>query len=389
MTQKHIALLHWYVVLCATSCGEDSGPGPDTTSSALAPPPAVADTGGALKPAIVVPDRFEGYPLDVIAAYKERGLQVVLRAKISVPTTEKMRDEVRSVIVKRQPWPAARVTVAFNGGNPTLWQSIADAASVWTDSINLQIDFWTDASKKRFRTWTENDLVYSADIRISFSGASNWSVIGREAISLRGPAQASMNLARFTGAVLPTNWRTTTIHEFGHALGFQHEHQSPKANCILEYRWKDERYVGTTADDGSWGIDSNGNYPGVYTYLGGAPNQWPAPMVDFNLRELPFDRGEEYDTSPYDPKSIMHYAFVPWLFVNKEQSKCYKPLGSISTLSAEDRRGAAKAYPKFLSEKTTFQMRTDSAVVRQLAKTFNGGDVAKLGAAIKAMRVKQ
>ncbi len=41
------------------------------------------------------------------------------------------------------------------------------------------------------------------------------------------------------------------LHEFGHALGILHEHQSPVANCVNEYNWEF-----------------------IVKYLSGPPNNW-------------------------------------------------------------------------------------------------------------------
>lgn len=55
-------------------------------------------------------------------------------------------------------------------------------------------------------------------------------MVGRNAVNAAlpggGPGQASMNLAGFDIA-LPADWQAVVRHEFGHALGFEHEHQSP------------------------------------------------------------------------------------------------------------------------------------------------------------------
>ena len=370
------------IIAAVAGCSGDNTPKTDTAAPAMAPPPA-ADT-------IEMAEALEGYPRDVIQALSKRGDAVGIRAKIAVQMTDKMRTVIQSVFVEGQSWPNGTVTVAFNGGSAQLREQIAETARVWGDTANVRFDFWTDGSKKAFRTWNPSDADYAADIRISFEEGGSWSVIGIDAIAkeIRGPGQASMNLGGFARPALPTNWHVTTVHEFGHALGFQHEHQSPAADCIAQYRWDDGPYKPTKARDRSWGVDVDGNYPGVYTYLGGPPNEWIISEVDFNLRRLPYDRRQTYEISPYDSMSIMHYAFPSWMFVMKDRARCYRAPGSITTLSTLDRRAAAKAYPILGSEKRMFEMRIDSAIARKLGRTFSSPDAAKLSTEIKTMRAE-
>ena len=49
-----------------------------------------------------------------------------------------------------------------------------------------------------------------------------------------------MNLGGFTEE-LPDDWEATVLHEFGHAIGFLHEHQSLNSTCEEEFRWDNER----------------------------------------------------------------------------------------------------------------------------------------------------
>jgi hypothetical protein len=133
-----------------------------------------------------------------------------------------------------------------------------------------------------------------------------------------------MNLEGFDRN-LPPDYSATVLHEFGHALGFNHEHQSPRSGCDDEFRWEDD-------PDGAQGI---------YSLLAGPPNYWPKWKVDSNLRQMP--DSSAYDVSAHDPNSIMHYSFEPWMLKRGEKSQCF--VTKNRCLSVLDRQGMRRAYP--------------------------------------------
>jgi hypothetical protein len=95
-------------------------------------------------------------------------------------------------------------------------------------------------------------------------------------------------------------------HEMGHALGLNHEHQSP--------------YGGI-----EW------NKQAVLDEFQGPPNNWTPEMIDWNiLRKLDVN---EVKGSQWDPDSIMEYEFGPGLILKPEQYKAgLTPAGGISPL---------------------------------------------------------
>jgi hypothetical protein len=81
------------------------------------------------------------------------------------------------------------------------------------------------------------------------------------------------------------------LHEFGHALGFDHEHQIPLSACQTDFRWdNDPGYVETRDADGEFVPDDRGRNPGLYTAFEGPPNNWSKETDDFNLKELAFSK---------------------------------------------------------------------------------------------------
>ena len=71
------------------------------------------------------------------------------------------------------------------------------------------------------------DSVGNADIRIGFEPGASWSAVGSGADKL-DKTKPTLNLGWLNDNEKPTpEDRSTILHEFGHALGMMHEHQSP------------------------------------------------------------------------------------------------------------------------------------------------------------------
>lgn len=242
------------------------------------------------------------------------------------------------------------IRVAFLEGPTELHREIEQTAKKWTAHCNLTLDFGFDPDTGRYRSWSPGDTApYKADIRIAFHTGLHplrgyWSMVGTDSIDpfIAGPGEASMNFGGFLNGI-PNQGQATIIHEFGHALGFHHEHQHPTAGCEREFRWEDDPgYVPTTNASGGFIADGAGRQPGLYTVLGGPPNNWPKSRVDFNLRQL--RDTSAFMTGPFDVRSIMKYSFPEWMFRGGAQSPCFSPRNV--ELSAQDIAGISQAYPK-------------------------------------------
>ena len=214
---------------------------------------------------------------------------------------------------------------------------LALMSKMWVNGTNLTYFFFKEPAQWRggsnqeqavrdaFATWKELgigltfqevDIASDAMIRIGFDQSDgSWSYVGRDCIDHGGgPTERTTNF----GWDLTTPYgRDTALHELGHALGFPHEHQNPRAGIV----WDEEK---------------------VYESLGGAPNYWPREKTHWNIiRKIP---ANTVDGSAWDKDSIMHYQFEAGLI---QQPSAYQtqPLIPASGLSPLDIETVRRLYP--------------------------------------------
>jgi hypothetical protein len=183
-------------------------------------------------------------------------------------------DNKAGIITKKR-WSAGQtLMVAFSGGTEFMREKVRQFALEWTQHCSIKFNF------------VKSD---KADIRIVFKEVeASWSLIGTDAKPPKMPPYANVKLPpsmNFKPSIFTQHElviKSIVLHEFGHALGLIHEHQSPGANI-------------------PW------NRPAVYKDLADA--RWSRKEVDHNFFNIYSQR--KITNSSYDRKSIMHYSILP------------------------------------------------------------------------------
>ncbi len=247
----------------------------------------------------------------------------------------------RAIFAQNAKWPVGHtITVAFNGGDPEIRKLVADTVPEWSKYGNIKFDF-IDPATGKYREWSPSDTKYNAEIRIGFAKDGYWSVIGQQSISAARPNEKSMNLD-------PTGWREigpyftgTILHEFGHALGFLHEHQHPFAGGMTEIRWQDDfGYVPTKDNRGVYMADSAGRLPGLLSYF--VTTQGWSPDMSYS-QIATYEDTDQLALGPLDTTSIMQYAQTPFLLKTGKASPAFAYENDV--LSEGDKVAIQKQYP--------------------------------------------
>jgi hypothetical protein len=228
------------------------------------------------------------------AAYLEK--MIALRKAMA---SIEQKDGTKGIFQPIFQWPAAysKLRICFFGASTEQRKAIAEIASEW-ESATTGISF--DWGGENFRTCGKDEKAVS-HIRIGFDEPGYFSALGIAGLYLTEWNKKTMNLSgydKLSPAEIKAGGKAGTIrHEFGHALGLDHEHQSPRSVCEKDFNW--ER---------------------IYEEASKGPEPWTKEMVDNNFRVV---LDPDAIATKYDPKSVMKYSFPAEWFVNGEQSKCF------------------------------------------------------------------
>lgn len=209
-------------------------------------------------------------------------------------------DALRLAALCAKLWPPHQrvLHVRFLDGDARLHAKVAAYAAEWSRYGAIRLIF---------------DNAADAHLRVSFSPGASWSLLGTDALhpSL-GPDDPTLNFGWLTPAIPNDELAAVVLHEFGHALGLIHEHQSPAADL-------------------PW------DRAAVYAFYSGPPNFWTRDEIDRNI----FARyaAAESNFSQFDPLSIMGYP-IPKEFT---QGKFYSSVNR--TLSPTDKCHFGLLYP--------------------------------------------
>jgi hypothetical protein len=219
-------------------------------------------------------------------------------------------------------WPMGQevINVCFIGGTAQQRQVVVDIASQWMKVEGARIPFKFHSDPSRANTCTGK--VEFDHIRVGFEpNGTIWSALGKQSVVApeKFPlAKPSMNFG-FKQEMRPSRTvRRSILHEFGHALGLEHEHQNPNFECWPNEYNRAEVMKGLARD------------------LNLDPTDIEAQMVVLNKPGDLVARG-------FDRSSIMFYAFPIAFYRKKMESPCFS--AGLPEISKEDRELIADLYP--------------------------------------------
>lgn len=274
--------------------------------------------------------------------------QVSAKANIPVFAT-------RSVITVASVWPAGhKLSICFIGGS----------GAVGTDAVQRRI-LRVITHGWQVGTLTANRLIYdgsfsqprkcdnppTADIKVAFFSGPQyggwWSYIGTESLT----NTPSMNFDGFTMNYPPDpRWSGVVLHEMGHALGLEHEHQSPNApDC----RW------------------AYSDILTAFQWSGATEDERKKDMLH-NLQRLQntmVNGVPRYVASAYDSTSVMHYYFDPKYFTDRTEDKCYIPRDN-NKPSHEDIAGLQQIFGPQLAHKQNLLIQYSAKLSTALGSQF-------------------
>ncbi len=176
-----------------------------------------------------------------------------------------------------KPGSAREIRLCFLDGDELLIQKVMAKAKMWEPLAKIKFH--------------QVNFMDKPDVKISFLGEGSWSRIGTDA---RGE-DISMNLGWLTDTSTDQEFSRVVLHEFGHVLGFVHEHSLTQGNPIIWDKKKVKEY-----------------------YQKKAPF-WSDQEVEDNI----FKRyeNESLNGGEYDAQSIMIYGIPASLLKSKKEIK--------------------------------------------------------------------
>ena len=256
-------------------------------------------------------------------------------------SSESSLEKLKAAFIESVVWPSPRtITVGFLSYNSS--ESINTSSWAWKRAWVAYVitEYFAPFLNVTFQFQLDPTYGPNCNIRISFDPSGGcYSRLGTDALQNWGGLNESMNLG-WMDAPLFTNFiyngvsyttpqsfnqggypgqGTTIIHEFGHAMGMIHEHNTPFG---LSFQW---------------------NTAAVYQYFQGPPNYWSKSDIDQNLLYRFETNG--MNGSQFDSYSMMKYNFPGSLLLNPTPAQITQAQRVNFTMSNCDKYWLAYNYP--------------------------------------------
>lgn len=120
------------------------------------------------------------------------------------------------------------------------------------------------------------------------------------------------------------DFKMVVLHEFGHALGMEHEHQHPDARISWNLEYIRKHLESDASDEQRQAADFE---------------EWLDNTIKVNILPVELEPGSVI--LPYDPTSIMHYGFPRELLFEGDE------IPYNTELSDKDKAFMRQVYPRY------------------------------------------
>ncbi|MEJ7593055.1 MAG: M12 family metallopeptidase [Planctomycetaceae bacterium] len=158
-----------------------------------------------------------------------------------VTLVPEVEGQARGAVLKDAKWPkGSEIKISFLDGDSGLQAKVKAAAEQWITRTGADLTF----------TWLNNSG--AGDIRISFTRKGSWSLLGRYAKLRTDKSEPTMNFGWLKPDSDDLAIQEVVLHEFGHALGFIHEHQNPDGGLL----WNEQKVIASLSGPQTIGLRS-------------------------------------------------------------------------------------------------------------------------------------